>query len=77
MAAHRLGLARETVRQLGSVARHHAASRSPMRSIGIALQHLRQHADAARVGGHEHAQLPGDDLMEEAVGFQPIAHACR
>ena len=34
MAAHRLGLARETVRQLGSVARHHAASRSPMRSTG-------------------------------------------
>src|SRR6185437_610848 len=34
VAAHRLGLARETVRQCGSVARHHAASRSPMRSTG-------------------------------------------
>ena len=34
VAAHRLGLARETVRQFGGVARHHAASRSPMRSIG-------------------------------------------
>ena len=34
VAAYRLGLARETVRQFGSVARHHAASRSPMRSTG-------------------------------------------
>ena len=34
VAAHRLGLARETARQFGSVAGHHAASRSPMRSIG-------------------------------------------
>ena len=34
VAAHRLGLARETMRQFGSVARHHAASRSPTRSTG-------------------------------------------
>jgi hypothetical protein len=34
MTAHRLGFARETVRQVGSIARHHAASRSPMRSTG-------------------------------------------
>src|SRR5581483_10136261 len=34
MTAHRLGLARETVRQCGNIARHHAASRSPMRSTG-------------------------------------------
>ena len=34
VAAYRFGLARETVRQFGSVAGHHAASRSPMRSTG-------------------------------------------
>ena len=34
VSAHRLGLARETARQFGSVARHHAASRSAMRSTG-------------------------------------------
>ena len=34
VAAYRLGLARETVRQFGSVAWHHAASRSPTRAIG-------------------------------------------
>ncbi len=33
VAAYRLGLAREAMRQFGSVARHHAASRSPTRSI--------------------------------------------
>ena len=34
VAAYRFGLARETVRQFGSVAWHHAASRSPTRSTG-------------------------------------------
>src|SRR5262249_53994314 len=34
VTAYRLGLSREAVRQLGGVARHHAASRSPMRSTG-------------------------------------------
>ena len=34
VSAHRFGLAREAVRQFGSVAGHHAASRSPMRAIG-------------------------------------------
>src|SRR5579885_1007369 len=41
---------------------------------GIALQHLGEDADAARVGGHEHAQLPGDDLVEEAVDLEPLPH---
>src|SRR3954451_24068998 len=34
MSAHRLGLAREAIRQFGGIAAHHAASRSAMRSIG-------------------------------------------
>ncbi len=34
VAAYRFGLARETVRQFGSVAGHHTASRSPMRATG-------------------------------------------
>ena len=34
VSAHRFGLAREPMRQLGSVAGHHAASRSPTRAIG-------------------------------------------
>jgi hypothetical protein len=34
VAAYRFGLARETMRQFGSVAWHHAASRSPTRSTG-------------------------------------------
>jgi hypothetical protein len=34
MTAHRLGLAREAMRQFGGVAAHYVASRSAMRSIG-------------------------------------------
>ena len=40
VAAHRLGIARETVRQFGGVARHrHAAARSATRDERIALHH--------------------------------------
>ena len=35
---------------------------------------LGQHLGAALVGGHEHPELPGDDLVEQAVGRQPLAH---
>jgi hypothetical protein len=34
VTAYRFGLSRETVRQFGGIARHHAASRSPIRSTG-------------------------------------------
>ena len=43
----------------------------------IALEHLRQDADAARVGRHEHAQLPGDDLVEEPIGLAADRAWCR
>ena len=74
VAAHRLGIARETVRQFGGVtdmvmpppARRCArADSAPAPSPGWR---------ARGVGRHEHAQLPGDDLVEEAVGAQAVAH---
>jgi len=39
----------------------------------VALQDLGQHLDAALVRGHEHPELPGDDLVEQAVHRQPVA----
>ena len=75
VATYRLGIAREAVRQIGGLMAH-GFGRRP---VGDALQRkslqqFRQNGRAGGVGRHEHAQLPGDDLVEQAVGAEPIAH---
>src|SRR3546814_18205542 len=41
---------------------------------GIALHDLRKHGRTARVRWHEHAELPGNDLVEAAVSAEAFAH---
>src|SRR3546814_7290790 len=41
---------------------------------GMALHDLRKHGRTTRVRWHEHAELPGDDLMEKAVSAEALAH---
>ena len=77
MTAHRLGLARETACQFGSVARTSRGLPFADPLDRVAFEHLGQHADATGVCWHEHAQLPGDDLAEEPIGPQAVPHACR
>src|SRR3546814_11609692 len=40
----------------------------------MALHDLRKHGRTTRVRWHEHAELPGDDLMEKAVSAEALAH---
>src|SRR3546814_8594549 len=73
-AAHGLGGAAETLRQVGGVKGHLCGLPLGDALDRIALQHLAQDGGTARIGRHEHAQLPGDDLVEQAIGAQAIAH---
>ena len=74
MAAHGLGLTRETACQFGSVAGHHAAFPFTDSFDRIAFEHLGQHANASGVSRNEHAQLPRDDLPEEPIGAQAVSN---
>jgi hypothetical protein len=41
----------------------------------VTLKHFGQNTDASGVRRYEHAQLPGDDLPEEPISTQTIAHS--
>src|SRR3546814_18865649 len=56
----------ETLRQVGGVKGHLCGLPLGDALDRIALQHLAQDGGTARIGRHEHAQLPGDDLVEQA-----------
>ena len=45
-----------------------------MRSTGT-VRAPWQGRNAAGIGRHEHAQLPGDDLREQSIGPQTVPHA--
>ena len=80
VTAHCLGMARETLGELGGLGGHGYSSLSRCRPIGDPHQRIAFHdgaKDRRPPDRHEQPQLPGDDLGDEAHRLEPVDHSFR